>query len=66
MLYDHLKEIAQEKGISIYRIERESGLSNGTISKWNSATPSVGSLQKVAQYLEISIDDLLKNIEPKK
>lgn len=33
MIYDKIKEIASEKGISIYRIEKDLDLGNGAISK---------------------------------
>lgn len=32
-LYDTIKEIAEEKGVSVYRIEKDLELSNGQISK---------------------------------
>lgn len=59
VLYDKIKEIAEEKEVSIYRIEKDTGISNGTISKWNTAIPSSNYLKKVADYLEVSIETLL-------
>lgn len=58
-LYDQIKELAEEKGLSIYKIERETGLSNGAISKWNKAAPNSVNLFKVANYLGVSAEDLL-------
>lgn len=60
MLYDKIKKIAQNKGISIYQIEQGAGLSNGLISKWKKICPNSRNVSKVADFLEISIDDLLK------
>lgn len=60
MLYDNVKEIANQNGLSIRQIEKELKFSNGSISKWNVSAPSVNKIQKVAQYLEIPIEELLK------
>lgn len=60
MLYDKIKEVAKTKSLSIYRIERDLGFSNGSIRKWNNSTPSATSLKKVANYLNVTLDDLLE------
>jgi len=60
MLYNSIKKRAYEQKISIYKIEKDLGLSNGAIRKWNSSTPSAVTLKKVANYLGVSIDELLK------
>ena len=62
MLYDKIKEVAKTKSLSIYRIERDLGFSNGSLRKWNNSTPSATSLKKVANYLNVTLDDLLEEI----
>ncbi|HEL1804163.1 TPA: helix-turn-helix domain-containing protein [Streptococcus suis] len=59
MLYEKIKEVAQTRKVSIYRIERDLEFSNGSLRKWNDSTPSVISLKKVADYLSVNIEDLL-------
>lgn len=59
-LYDRIKELAKQKDLSIYRIERETGLSNGAISKWNKVAPNSVNLFKVAKYLEVDPGELMK------
>ena len=49
MLYDKIKEVAKTKSLSIYRIERDLGYSNGSLRKWNNSIPSATSLKKVAK-----------------
>lgn len=60
MIYDKIKELALKKGVSIQKIETDLELSNGIISKWNKAKPTVNNLAKVAEYLGVTIDALLK------
>lgn len=59
MLYNKIKKIARDRKVSIYRIERDTDMSNGTISKWNESHPEARNLKKVADYLEVSMDELL-------
>lgn len=60
MLYDKIKNIAEQKNISIYKIEKDLDLSNGSIRKWNSSIPLSQTLKKVADYLNVSIDKLME------
>lgn len=62
MIYQRIKKLADLNNVSIYRVERDSGLSNGAISKWGrtaNQTPSSESLKKVADYFDVSVDFLL-------
>lgn len=63
MLYDKIKEICKEKGTSVTQVEKDAGLGNGTISKWNDCSPTVDKLMAVAKVLKIKVDKLLA--EPK-
>ncbi|MDT1997258.1 helix-turn-helix domain-containing protein [Carnobacterium divergens] len=58
-LYEQIKDIANQKKVSIARLERDLNLSNGSISKWSTNTPSIDKIEKVASYFNISIDYLL-------
>lgn len=60
MLYERIKSISEEKALSIYKIERDLDFSNGTISKWNKSMPSAKNLKKVADYLGVEMEELLK------
>ncbi|HDT7977870.1 TPA: helix-turn-helix transcriptional regulator [Enterococcus faecalis] len=64
MVYEKIKKLAIAKGVSIYRVERDTGLSNGAISKWGKTanqTPSSESLKKVAKYFKVSMEYLLED-----
>lgn len=60
LLYERIKSISEEKALSIYKIERDLDFSNGTISKWNKSMPSAKNLKKVADYLGVDMEELLK------
>lgn len=59
MLYDNVKKICEEKGLSIGKLEKDLQLSNGSICKWNENEPGIRKVQKVADYLGVSIEELL-------
>ena len=45
--------------ITVAELERQSGLSNGAISKWRTVSPRLDSIMKVATYFRCGIDDLV-------
>lgn len=57
---ENVKRIASEKNISLSKLEKDSGLGNGTIGKWKDSAPNVSTLLTVAETLEVSIHDLLE------
>ncbi len=59
MLYDNVKKLCDKKGISIGKMEKDLQLSNGSICKWNENEPGIRKVQKVAEYLGVSIEELL-------
>ena len=54
-----IKDLANEKGVSLSELERSIGISNGSISKWEKSSPKADTLQKVANYFNVSTDYLL-------
>lgn len=59
MVYDNIKELCKKRGVSVSSVEKEAGLSNGAISKWNNVSPTVDNLQSVAKVLKVKVDKLL-------
>ncbi len=57
-IYDNIVKRAKEKGIPIRGIERSCELSPGSVCKWNTVSPSVTSLRKVADLLGCTLDEL--------
>lgn len=60
MIYDTIKALCKKKGLSVTSVEKEAGLSNGAISKWNDSSPTVDKLNAVAKVLNVKVDCLLR------
>lgn len=58
-VYTAVKEIAESRGVSIYRIERDLNFSNGSLSHWDKGVPKADRLQNVADYLGVTIAFIL-------
>ena len=59
MILKRIKEKCKEKGLSIFALEKEAGIGNGTIARWDKSSPTVENLQAVAKVLECTVDALL-------
>lgn len=63
MIYQQIKKLAMEKGISIHRIEKDCSLANGIIGKWGRTAnqmPAADKLARVAKYLGTTVEFLLE------
>lgn len=61
LIYDNIKQLCKEQGISIKSVEEQANLSNGAISKWGKSIPSATNLQTVAKILKTSVENLLRD-----
>ena len=62
MLLTNIRRLCNRKPISIAKLERETGISNGVISRWGTSSPSVENVRKVAEYFGVTVDQLLHGI----
>lgn len=60
-LVNKLKVLAKERNLSFSALERELGFGNGTIQKWDTSSPSCDKILKLANFLNVSIDSLLRD-----
>lgn len=58
-LVERIKELSANKKITIAELERNIGISNGQIRKWDASTPGIDKLELVADYFNVSVDYLL-------
>ena len=56
MVYEKVKELCKENGTTVFALEKECGLSNGTIRKWDKASPTLKNIEKVAAYFGKPLD----------
>ncbi|ATH60213.1 helix-turn-helix domain-containing protein [Staphylococcus nepalensis] len=54
-----IKALCKMHNISLSKLEKETGLSNGQIARWIVSSPSVENASKVADYFNVSIDYLV-------
>ena len=61
MSYTRYAEIRDERGVTDYQVAKETGIPKSTFSDWknNRSKPKVDKLQKIAEYLKVSILKLL-------
>lgn len=59
LIYENIISLCREKNITIHRLEKECGLGNATVRGWVTSSPSVKLLKTVADYLNVTVDDLL-------
>lgn len=57
-LYERIKVVAKEHNTSINKLEKELGFPRSSISKYNTNTPSYDKLQKIADFLGVSLEYL--------
>ncbi|MGX7040981.1 helix-turn-helix domain-containing protein [Leuconostoc lactis] len=64
--FDRVRDLANERNISIAEVERRAGLTKQTISNWRRSNPSGESLDKVATVFNVSVDYLLGRTDNRK
>ncbi|MGS0666415.1 helix-turn-helix domain-containing protein [Staphylococcus arlettae] len=62
---ESIKTLCKANNIPFSKLEKETGISNGQISRWVASSPSVENANKVADYFNVSIDYLLGKEEQK-
>ena len=65
MIYEKVKKLCKQKKVSIYRLEKDLGFSASTIVKWKKSIPAADKLKAVADYLHVSIEELLEDDQEK-
>lgn len=60
IIYEKIKALCEERGISIAALEKDAGVGNGVIGKWRESAPNVDTLAKVAAALGVPLIKLLE------
>lgn len=62
-LYERVSELAKKQGISVFDLADRLNLSRNSIYSWKKSSPKAETLQKVADYFDVSVDYLLGRTE---
>lgn len=59
-MYEKFNKLLQKKGLTAYKVAKDTGVSRSTLAAWkkNEYTPKLDKLQKLANYLGVSISYL--------
>lgn len=63
-LRERVKELANQKGVSLSKVQSDCELGSGYLSKLDKSVPNSANLEKLANYFNVSLD-YLKNGEEK-
>lgn len=57
---DNIRKICKIRNTNLAEVERNTGIGNGTIAKWETSprSPQFDYLQKISQYLNCTIEEL--------
>lgn len=58
-LLERIKSLCIENSISLSALEKKLNLGNGTLSRWNTSSPSIDKIQRISNYFNVSIDYLV-------
>lgn len=56
-----IKDLCDKNHISIATLERNVGLGNGVIARWDESSPRLESVLAVAKYFGLRVDELLEH-----
>lgn len=56
--YERLIDLIEKKNLTIRKVERDCGLANASIRRWETQSPRLDSVVSVANYLQVSVDYL--------
>lgn len=62
-MVDKIKALCKASGISIYKLEKELGIGNGTIGRWDKSTPNYSRLKAVADYFGVPVSALTEEVQ---
>lgn len=67
-MYEVFEQLLQKYGISSYKVSKETGVTQTSLSNWKSGrnTPSTKTLQKIADYFGVTVDYLMTGKDEEK
>lgn len=65
-MYSKIKVLCKKHNISVSELESKLEFSRGSICKWDVNVPSISKVKAVANYFDVTVDELLKESEGEK
>ncbi|QPQ31015.1 helix-turn-helix domain-containing protein [Lysinibacillus sp. JNUCC 51] len=65
MLFERVKKLAEERGENLKSVAQKLGFSENAFYKWKTQSPKSETLEKTADYFNVSIDYLLGRTDQK-
>ena len=64
-MYKIFEQLLQKYGLSAYKVSKETGITQSTLSDWKRgrSTPKSDNMKKIADYFGVTIDYLMTGIE---
>lgn len=61
-MYTKFEELIKSKGITIYRVAKDTGICSVNLYNWKSgkSVPKLDKLSKIAKYLGVSVSELIE------
>lgn len=56
-----IKNLCRERGLTLRQLEEKANLGKCSVYNWSKHCPSADRLQRVADVLEVKVDELLKD-----
>lgn len=66
MLFDRVKELSEQRGENLKSVALKLGFSENAFYKWKTQSPKSETLEKVADYFDVSTDYLLGRTDKKR
>lgn len=66
-MYEKFKQLLDAKGVTPYRVGKETGISAATFSEWKSgkSNPKADKIQKIAEYFDVPVSYFYDDEEQK-
>lgn len=60
-MYEIFRQKLDQKGITPYRVAKDTGIPTSTLSDWKTgrSTPKLDKLIKIADYLDMNLEELI-------
>lgn len=61
-LTSRIRYLCADRNITVAELERNIGISNGSVKRWEKSSPSIGNIVKVADYFNVTLDFLVDRV----